>query len=81
MMDEKTIKAVMAYLEDQDEVRDRLKKIYREIKKPNFTKIAWSIDISPLTFSAFLRGNRNVELRILWAIDCWVREQESLRTQ
>lgn len=77
MMDEKTIKVVMAYLEDQEEVRDRLKAVYRQIKKPNFTKIAWAVGISPLTFSAFLRGNRNVELRILWAIDCWVREREA----
>jgi len=78
MIDENTIKRVMEYHEDQDAVRDRLHKVYIRAGRPNLTKIAWGMGISPITLNGFLKGNRKVELRILWAIDCWVREQEAL---
>jgi len=77
MIDEQVMKIVMEYLEDQDEVRDRLRKVYHRIKMPNFSNLAWEIGISPVTLNAFLKGNRKVELRILWSIDCWVRKQEA----
>jgi hypothetical protein len=75
-MDKEIVNKLSDYVENQEEIRQRLIKVIRKMKLPSLSRIAKEMFLSSTTLVRFFRGEKRVEWRALFAIEEWVIAKE-----